>query len=397
MKRVLAGIGILLILFLLILPVLLPVPEAQDFSVYNDDDKGLSDFRNYAREKATVKTIVTSPVILEEDDTPEDSVYVAVGVSKKYSDVEMEAIINFLYQGGSIIIADDIGYAEELAESITEELPLGSTVGFSGRSVYSSEDSTALESMKVKFGGGTYDVSVSRPTALFAQGEDVTSLAHSSPNDFTDWDNDGRGEIGEVGSVPLAVSFKLDLGRGFLFGDPGIFTNGAMKEMDNANFTSDLLDYLLPDEGGKVFIDESRHYETTLSQADRGILGIVLSAGRGAISYLMLAVVSVAIAIILISRQDPEPWKHAFDIRGFHSSPIDFGERKRIREKLREELINRFEEKTGIMENEMRDLTDDELKEFLGDDLLVKIIKGRTIPQNDIEDAIKKIRRWTNE
>ena len=396
MKRVIVVLVAVLIVGLAFVPFLLPSDEMTSYSAYNSSSDGLSILRNEAELIGDVHTIITSPTIIAEEEEPSKSLYIAVGVQKEYSSIEIDVLVEYVRTGGRVLIADDTGYASDLATALADESSDGTSLGFTRRIVYSSEDSRPLETTTFKLSNVRYDLPLSNPTALFCQGKDVEHLASSSTSDFTDWDGDGNGEIGEVGIVPLAASFLLEGGRGILFGDPDILSNEVLGADESGNLTSDILAWLLPD-GGNVYFDESRHDVKDISTFDRYILGVILATSRGAISYLMITVTAVATAIILVSRKDPEPWEHVFDLSGYKGATTEFGKRKRLRKALQQELRFRMEEATGLMQEELVKMGDPMIMGILGSELLLKVFKGRNLSPQEIKKAVDEIRRWKHD
>ena len=85
----------------------------------------------------TTTSIVSSPLLLEEIQSPRDTVFVVSGIERDtislprfsadssviqlveglgYSTSEIDAISNFVERGGTIVVLDDFGYAQGLAD-----------------------------------------------------------------------------------------------------------------------------------------------------------------------------------------------------------------------------------------------------------------------------------------
>lgn len=84
----------------------------QQGSIYysgpNDND-GTNDYK--------VRSIVSTPTLLLGDMIdPEKTLYVAVGIEKSYTPEEVNAIETFLARGGTAIVADDFGNANQLSK-----------------------------------------------------------------------------------------------------------------------------------------------------------------------------------------------------------------------------------------------------------------------------------------
>ena len=122
-------------------------------SAYDDDWDDLSAFREDLKDMGVdTKSIVSSPVLLEEIDNPEDTVFVITGVeqdtislprftgdtdvvqfseSEGYTTTEIEAIFSFVANGGTIIVMDDFGWSSSLAAAFGLE--------YSGHRLYDAE------------------------------------------------------------------------------------------------------------------------------------------------------------------------------------------------------------------------------------------------------------------
>jgi hypothetical protein len=82
--------------------------DIEGLRIYNDDDEVVGEFEVYS--------IVASPTILNGPDVePEDSIYIGVGMERKYTDDEVNALLEYLRKGGHAILADDYGYLSEFA------------------------------------------------------------------------------------------------------------------------------------------------------------------------------------------------------------------------------------------------------------------------------------------
>jgi hypothetical protein len=106
---------------------LIDQPEGR-FSPYSENYDDLSDFKDNVESMKIkdendqliadydVYSIVASPTILNGPDVePEKSIYIGVGLERKYGDDEINALLEFLRNGGKAILADDYGYLSEFA------------------------------------------------------------------------------------------------------------------------------------------------------------------------------------------------------------------------------------------------------------------------------------------
>jgi len=63
----------------------------------------------------TVKSLLSSPTTLVGMVDPKDTLLIVTGIEKQYKRSELDAIVDFVKSGGKAIVADDFGYANELA------------------------------------------------------------------------------------------------------------------------------------------------------------------------------------------------------------------------------------------------------------------------------------------
>ena len=122
-------------------------------SAYDDDWDDLSAFRADLKGMGVDTTsMISSPVLLGEIENPEDTVFIVTGVeqdtislprftgdvdviqfseSQGYTTTEIEAIIEYVFSGGTLLVMDDFGYSSGLAEEFE--------LGYSGHQLYDEE------------------------------------------------------------------------------------------------------------------------------------------------------------------------------------------------------------------------------------------------------------------
>ncbi len=129
------------------------VPSDPHLSAYDDDWDDLSAFRDDLKSMGVDTTsMISSPVLLGEIENPEDTVFIVTGVetdtislprftgdadviqfseSEGYSTTEIEAILQYVSAGGTLIVMDDFGFSTGLAEAFG--------LGYSGHQLYDEE------------------------------------------------------------------------------------------------------------------------------------------------------------------------------------------------------------------------------------------------------------------
>ncbi len=130
------GLALFALLFIIVVYFVYPLsysamePDIEEqLSPYGDDFNDMSSFKedienlpkldekgNRKGELYDIYSIVASPTILNGPDVnPKETIYIAVGLEKKYTDDQISALIEFLRKGGKAIFCDDYGYLGEFA------------------------------------------------------------------------------------------------------------------------------------------------------------------------------------------------------------------------------------------------------------------------------------------
>jgi len=129
------------------------VPSDPHLSAYDDDWDDLSAFRADLKGMGIDTTsMISSPVLLGEIENPEDTVFIVTGVeqdtislprftgdvdvvqfseSEGYTTTEIEAIVQYVASGGTLLVMDDFGFSAGLAETFE--------LGYSGHQLYDEE------------------------------------------------------------------------------------------------------------------------------------------------------------------------------------------------------------------------------------------------------------------
>ena len=172
-------------------------------SAYDDDWDDLSAFRTDLNDMGVeTLSLVSSPVLLQEIDNPEDTVFIVTGIeqdtislprftgdidvvqfseSEGYTTTEIEAIQQYVAAGGTLIVMDDFGWASGLATAFDLE--------YSGHRLYDAEawarelDHNYIwmnESNPYDYTGR--DMSVSHPCLADSDGDLIIDRLDSLPN-----------------------------------------------------------------------------------------------------------------------------------------------------------------------------------------------------------------------
>ena len=172
-------------------------------SAYDEDWDDLSAFRGDLNDMGVeTLSLVSSPVLLQEIDNPEDTVFIVTGIeqdtislprftgdidvvqfseSEGYTTTEIEAIQQYVAAGGTLIVMDDFGWASGLATAFDLE--------YSGHRLYDAEawarelDHNYIwmnESNPYDYTGR--DMSVSHPCFADSDGDGIIDRLDSLPD-----------------------------------------------------------------------------------------------------------------------------------------------------------------------------------------------------------------------
>ncbi len=129
------GLALFALLFIFVVYIIYPLSNTalerdieERFSPYSENFDDLSNFKDDLEvfkvrddkdeviAEYDVYSIVASPTILNGPDVkPDETIYIGVGLERKYTDDEVNALLEFLRKGGHAILADDYGYLDEFA------------------------------------------------------------------------------------------------------------------------------------------------------------------------------------------------------------------------------------------------------------------------------------------
>ncbi|HID73816.1 MAG TPA: DUF4350 domain-containing protein, partial [Thermoplasmata archaeon] len=121
MKGDVIGVGLLagsIVVLTLFYPYVIDAVSTREpeLSAYSDDWNDLSRFRKALEEEGfETHGIVATPGILREVEEPERTLLIIVGVETAYNYRDTQTIVDFIEAGGSLILADDYGFADDLA------------------------------------------------------------------------------------------------------------------------------------------------------------------------------------------------------------------------------------------------------------------------------------------
>jgi len=266
------------------------VPSVQDFMVGNTMWNGVRAFS-----EDVSATQLDSVDYLPED--PETSILISVPYLQ-YSSEELENIRSFVNGGGSLLLADDYGYGNQLLEH------LGVTMRFNGKPVldplFCYKTQWFPKIIEFTPPGDFQLVILNHATALqnVPAEQAIAWTAESSYIDFNEnltWD---ESEI--KGRLPVAA--KTSVGRGTLIvvGDPSLMINTMVNYADNFAF----INHLLEDRNGKknVLFDTSHLSQTPLDTSKTALIRIydVMATPYPLVAIILVIFIGVSIWMMRI-------------------------------------------------------------------------------------------------
>ena len=130
--------AVLGILLLTILQNFINISQSTQLSAYDDDWDDMSAFREDINDMGVeTKSLVSSPLLLADIEDPRNTTYIIAGVERDtlsfpqfdedgfitiatedgYSPSEVDAIVEFVDNGGTVIVLEDFGYAGSIGEA----------------------------------------------------------------------------------------------------------------------------------------------------------------------------------------------------------------------------------------------------------------------------------------
>lgn len=275
-------------------------PERQ-LSAYGDGPSDVSQARlTMERAGYPVGNTLTSPHLLEGLGEPDRYLLVVAGVESEYTDAEVDAITSFVEDGGSLVLADDFGFGNDVATEFG--------LSFSNRVLRDDEfrgNSSFVEVNGTLPDGRNATLLTNVPTALNVADADGEVLARTSPGAYVDVNGDGREDGGDISNAfPVAYRTGMGEGQAIFLSDPGLLANQALgtDDVDNREFFRQWSLELLPQ--GTVVFDESRHATPLGLGVPVGVAGAAVSGTQdpllGSITFVALGG-SLALAALLVS------------------------------------------------------------------------------------------------
>jgi hypothetical protein len=221
--------GLILVLFVW-LSVMALVPSVDPYSLDNTLWNGLS---TASRELKLSYTTVSNLNSLGNN-----SVVFVVGPSRQPSDYEIEALRNYVYSGGYLVLMDEYGYINSLINS------LGLNASITGellRDPLYYWRSSALPIVNAFVGNMSFKVYLNYASTINHTGG--ITLASSSYFSYLDLNNSGIHEPNEPSGKMDVVVLYNNVGRGkvLIFSDSDVLINSMINQGDNLIFVKSLI------------------------------------------------------------------------------------------------------------------------------------------------------------
>lgn len=255
-----------------IIPALgLQVSFNADFSIYNTSDFGASNFKKYIEDEGyTVKPLYSSLSTLNKLDIP--GVLIILGPKRAYELPDALAILDFLLNGGSILISDDEGSANTLLSYFAM---VGINISFGPGILvdvlYNYKQRPVLPVIKtfIPLPGteglldGVHELVLNYATIINGT---VPPLAVSSNMSWVDIDGDLFPDPEVESPGPFTVISAIDLsmlipnaGKLMLVSDPSLFTNLMLNYGDNLQFAINTINWLANNNRSRLIIFDEGH------------------------------------------------------------------------------------------------------------------------------------------
>ena len=360
--------------------------------VWNADGRHLSAFAEGEREASLARVALGSRVAdveaylstthqLADVETPTKTLLVVLGAERRYSEGEAAAILQFVRDGGSLVLADDAsgGYGTDIAREVGfgfVEEPVLDTRNHLG------DPTLVATTFKVD---RDYRVLFNAPTALRPlsnAGDDYEVLAESSRAVYPDGSYLDTNENGEIdisdaaGPFPLAVRVPYGSGTIVLVADTGLFMDAqvGLGEFENEETIAALAATLVPADG-RVIVDEGRHAPgAVLASYDNAVRTLgKLTAGTFAPLLTLLVVALATLAAWRFTRETEDWSHHAHDLG--HEVPVPPEVRPDL-DRAQRMARRRISERFNIPVEQVAAMPADQLLSLTGDRMLAEAAAG---------------------
>jgi hypothetical protein len=382
--------------------------KTSQLSAYNDRWNDISKFRDYLNVATDsnnerlyeTASIISSSTILKNVENEEDTLYVAIGIEKRYTYDEVSEIIDFIWEGGSAIIADDYGFGNSFIEA-AKEIDESLNIRFAQKPLW--DENYAVDPRFIKINVNQEEshldfeglILLNDPTAF--QRDDPAekwsgrTLISSSNKGWIDMNGDGKPTpdvLGErMGKKPIMHEISMGPGKLIFISDPSLFINDMWARENNSGFIKSLVRYLVPNteetfngilkiaNTSTIIFDESLHIQDSPYANARQTLyrSMVKFTTDTQLAILIGILALLFLGVLIIVIEDPPTLKHKFNISFYNlnelkSTSISANDCDRVRYIY----LERLRITHGLSVEDFKELSYDDLFEMIKDDELVQ-------------------------
>ncbi len=402
--------------------------KTSQLSAYNDRWNDISYFREHLNDQTDsqnrhlyeTSSVISSPTVLRDiaPEETEDYLYIALGIEKKYSTDEVEAILDFIWDGGSAIVADDYGYGNTFIET-AQEIDESINVRFANKPLWDENYAKDPRFIKINVNRDESKLDfegiilLNDPTAIVRDTTEKISgrtLVSSSNKGWIDIDGNGipspniRDE--RMGKKPIVHEEDIGSGTLVLISDPSIFINNMWVRENNSAFANALVRYLIPsiDENNikinvtkHVIFDESLHIqENVFSNARHSLYqGMVVFTTDTQLAILIGILTLLFLGVLIIIIEDPPELRHKYNINFYNLNELlNTNITVKDCDRIRYIYLERLRMAQSLSIAEFKELSYDELYEMIQDEELVEFALDwdKKYYGEDLERLLLKIR-----
>jgi hypothetical protein len=431
-KSVLVVITLIIVftIFLSSIILLSGPSKTSQLSAYSDRWNDISKFRDHLNlqtdndDKKLYETssIISSPTILRNIENEEDHLYVALGIEKEYSADEVDAIMDFIWYGGSAIIADDYGYGNSFIKT-AEDIDESFNLRFASKPLWDENYATDPRFIKINVNQveSRLDfegiILLNDPTALVRNNPSEKwsgrTLVSSSSKGWIDVNGDNKPSPEEpeerMGKKPIIHEMEHGEGKVLFICDPSIFINDMWVRENNSAFADAIVRYLVSntqdDSSGifkinntrQIIFDESLHVQDDVFSNARQSLyeGLVVFTTDTQLKILIGILALLFLGVIIIVIEDPPTLRHRFNIDFYNLNELKTSSiTAKDCDRVRYIYLERLRSSQGLSVEDFKELSYDELYDMIRDEELVTFALDwdRKYYGEDLEKILLKLR-----
>jgi len=272
-------VGILTLLTLIVL-----YPTVTDFSTHNPGWNGFSRLKEELKAQVIVESFTTTLYSIVK---PEETAIITIAY-RQYTADELEALRNYLLQGGMLIIMDDYGEGNIILEYLKVPIAIANNAP-----LYDPFDNFKNKRFpRAKIVGKEEYIVLNHASAIMISEhgiENVKILALSSPFAYLDTNNNEIWDKGEPkGPLPVAVLIKYGKGTLIVISDPSIAINSMIDSESNLEFMRSIV------YGRKIFLDQT-HIPKSLHEQIKDIFMYITD------KYVLNPIILVGVLLVLFT------------------------------------------------------------------------------------------------